>query len=68
MTGWDVMSKTNFISVHFYIRSNNVNINENGNHWTCLIIDLTKDEVIYIDPLGETEEKSNKVLESWMQT
>ncbi|RNA17040.1 hypothetical protein BpHYR1_018050 [Brachionus plicatilis] len=41
-------------------------INEYGNHWTCLIIDITKDEVIYIDPLGETEAKSNKVLESWI--
>lgn len=36
----------------------------NGNHLTVILVNTTTRDFIYIDPLGETKEKSEKLLET----
>jgi hypothetical protein len=40
-------------------------INENENHWTCMICNLDKNELVYIDPIGENSENLAQLKKNW---
>ncbi|KAL4233951.1 Sentrin-specific protease 2 [Mactra antiquata] len=42
-------------------------LNENGNHWTLLIVELGKKIIVYLDPLGEKERKRNSIFAKWLK-